>query len=265
LRPESRERSLDDPPRQNCGPWSSWGTAFLDLFFPPLCPVCGERLAGARRDPLCGDCWHSIKRVTPPFCLLCGSQFFAFAPSGAAYRCEECRRRRPPFAYARSVTRYDETVREALHAFKFRRVTALAEPLGDLMAHIGRSQVPLEEIGLLIPVPLHPSRQAERGFNQSELLARRVGMIWKVPVESRALRRVSLTRPQTELGRVERRRNVRDAFALTRPDLIAGRHVLLVDDIYTTGATVAEAARVLRRGGAEKVGVLTAARAQGAS
>jgi ComF family protein len=156
-------------------------------------------------------------------------------------------------------------VREALHALKFRGVTALAEPFGDLMAHVGRSMVPVDEIALLIPIPLHPSRQAQRGFNQSELLARRLGALWRIPVANRALRRVSSTKPQTELRRVERRRNVRNAFALAQPDAIAGRHVLLIDDIYTTGATVAEAARVLRRGGAGKVGVLTAARAQAMS
>ena len=241
--------------------WSDWLTALFDLFFPPLCPVCGLRLGDGRRDPLCGGCWRSIEPIAAPYCIVCGTPFFAFGPRDERHRCEECRRHRPPFAYARSIARYGGVIREALHAFKFDRVTALERPLGNLMAEVGRGMVSVEEITLLVPIPLHRSRQSARGFNQAELLARRLGKVWKIPVGQRVLRRLLATRPQTELNRSERRRNIRNAFSLTKPAAVRGQHVLLVDDIYTTGATSAEAARVLKRGGAAKVGVLTVARA----
>jgi len=242
-------------------PWNGWLTALVDLFFPPLCPVCGLRLGDGRRDPLCGGCWESIEPIAAPYCMVCGIPFSAFGPRGEHHRCEECRRHRPAFAYARSVARYGGVIREALHAFKFDRVTALERPLGALMAEVGRGMVSVGEITLVVPVPLHRSRQSERGFNQAELLARRLGRVWKIPVGHGILRRRVATRPQTELNGRDRRRNVRNAFSVVKPAALRGQHVLLVDDIYTTGATCAEAARVLKRGGAAKVGILTVARA----
>jgi ComF family protein len=151
-------------------------------------------------------------------------------------------------------------VREALHAFKFRGKRALARPLGDLLAEEGARLVPTEAVDCLLPVPLHPRREAERGFNQSTLLARRLGWRWGIPVVEEALRRTVATRPQTELGGDERRRNVSGAFVLRQPGAVADRRTLLIDDILTTGATVSECARVLLTGGAAAVGVLTVAR-----
>lgn len=151
-------------------------------------------------------------------------------------------------------------MREALHAFKFRGRRALATPLADLLVEVMEGRLPGGLPDLLVPVPLHPRRKRERGFNQALLLARRVGRGWRVPVRDDVLVRAVATPSQTELDAMARRVNVRDAFRLRRPDLIAGRHVLLVDDILTTGATLSECARCLREGGARVVGVLTVAR-----
>ena len=186
----------------------------------------------------------------------------AFSPHEDLHRCGECRRHRRSFAYARSASRYGGSVREALFALKFGRQSAVARPLGDLLAEAGRQMVPVGEIAFLVPIPLHRSREAERGFNQAELLARRLGRAWEIPVENRAIQRVSATRPQTDLNRAERRRNVRNAFSVTKLERLRGVHVLLIDDIYTTGATAEEAARALRRAGVARVGVLTVARAE---
>ena len=147
-----------------------------------------------------------------------------------------------------------------MHALKFQGKTALARPLGDLMAEVGATMLPVDAVDCLVPVPLHPSREAERGFNQSALLANRVSRRWGVPVEARALRRRRVTLPQTDLDASSRRANVRGAFAVSRPGAVDGRHVLLVDDVFTTGATVSECARVLLDAGATAVGVLTVAR-----
>jgi ComF family protein len=234
--------------------WRAWTGALLDLVFPPFCPVCHDRLGEVRRDPLCGRCWRSLERIEGPVCRVCGLSMTVPGICGA------CRRRRPPFAYARAATRYGETAREALHAFKFAGRRALAAPLGELLAELGPAALPAGPPDLIVPVPLHPRRERERGFNQALLLARRVGRAWDRPVRSDVLRRTAATPPQTELGVEARRANVRGAFALRRPELVAGRHVMVVDDVFTTGATVGECARCLRQAGAATVGVLTVAR-----
>ncbi len=245
----------------------AWVTALLDLVFPPFCPVCQRRLGEGRRDPLCGVCWESLDRIAPPYCRVCGLPFVRLpalevAPTlGAGHLCGLCRRRPPPFAYARAAVRYGEVAREAVHALKFGGRRALAAPLGDLVAEIAADALPAGAPDLLAPVPLHPRRERERGFNQAFLLARRVGDAWRVPVCADVLTRTLATRPQTELTAKARRGNVRGAFALRRPELVAGRHVVLVDDIFTTGSTVTACARCLREGGASAVGVLTVARA----
>lgn len=242
-------------------PVGQWATAFLDLLFPPLCPLCRRRLDEGRRDPLCGDCWASLERVRSPYCMICGLPFGSFGVgSEASHPCETCRRRRPVFSYARSATLYGDSVREALHALKFRGKPALSRALGDLLAEEGARLIPVEAVECLIPVPLHPHRETERGYNQSTLLARRVGRRWGVPVVEGALRRTVATRSQIQLSEDERRRNVSGAFTLRRPRAVSDRHVLLIDDIFTTGATVSECARVLLAGGAAAVGVLTVAR-----
>jgi ComF family protein len=152
-------------------------------------------------------------------------------------------------------------MREALHAFKFAGKSSLAGPLGDLLAEVGAALLPREDVDCLVPVPLHPLREAERGFNQSLLLARRVSRRWGIPVADGVLKRVRVTRPQTDLSARERRANVRGAFAFRRAEAMAGAHLLLIDDILTTGATVSECARVLLcEGRARAVGVLAVAR-----
>jgi ComF family protein len=235
--------------------WGPWVTAALDLVFPPLCPVCDGILGASRRDPLCGACWEGFERISPPWCRCCG------APLGIEGLCGACRRRRPRFAYARAAVLYGDLVREAIHAFKFGGRRGLATPLGDLLAGLGLSALPGAAPDALVPVPLHPRRARERGYDQALLLARRLERAWGVPVVADALLRAVPTQPQTDLGAAARRRNVRDAFAVRRAELIAGRHVVLVDDVFTTGATAGECARTLYRAGAAAVGVLTVARA----
>ena len=267
-------RSLEQPPglappRPSPTVWRQWLTAALDLVFPPFCPVCAQRLGSARRDPLCGDCWAGLERVSTPGCAVCGLAFVGFAgpsePTGGAAAtgrgtCGACRRRRPAFAYARAAAHYGDHARGALHAFKFGGRRALAAPLGDLLAELGPA-LPLPAVDLMVPVPLHPRRERERGFNQSWLLARRVAAAWGITAREDVLTRRVATAPQTALGAEARQANVAGAFRVRRPELVAGRHVLLVDDIMTTGATAGACARALREAGAATVGVVTVARA----
>jgi len=246
--------------------------ALLDLLYPPFCALCRLPLVPGRRerDPVCARCWERLERIAPPVCGVCG------LPLGAGFgerlgrlpgaihdpppRCGACRSTPPPYRYARAPARYEGAVRDALHALKFDGRRSIASPLAALLAESEDLGVPRPAIDLLVPVPLHPGRRAERGFNQAELLARELGRAWGVPVAADALVRARATRPQSELSGTERRRNVRGAFALARPERVAGRHVLLIDDVLTTGTTVAECARTVRGAGASAVGVLTVAR-----
>jgi ComF family protein len=242
---------------------SRFTVAALDLVFPALCPVCETTLGAGRRDPLCGTCWSAISRLGAPWCDRCGAASLATEADAEPQRvaprltCATCTTDPPPYDYARSAALYEGQLRDAIHALKFSGRRALAGPLGDLAAEQCAASLP-GAIDALIPVPLAAERERGRGFNQAALLARRIGSHLDVPIRSSWLARTRSTRPQSELSAIERRANVRDAFRAS--DRAAGRHVLVVDDILTTGATLEACARALRAAGARRIGVLTVAR-----
>lgn len=230
----------------------------LDLLYPPRCEVCGR----LRRAAICEECQEQIVPVQPPMCRICGEPFDPKAEGGPL--CARCRRgRHPPFSVARTAAYYEGPVVEAVRRFKYHCQMALGRPLGRVMVEAlsdGAAEG-LEPGGVdvVCPVPLHESRLRERGFNQSELLAEAVAGAIGKPVR-RLLTKTRPTLPQVDLPAESRARNVHDAFAADLREVIEGRVVLLVDDLYTTGATLRECARVLKRAGAEEVRVFTLAR-----
>jgi ComF family protein len=238
----------------------AWAVAALDLLFPAHCPACAAPLGEDRRDPLCGSCWAAIERIGPPQCATCGRPVPALdgavgSPAGGT--CPGCVAQPPAFDYARAAGVYAGPLRESLHALKFGGKRAVARPLGDLL--LAQCASALEaDVTVLVPVPLGRERQRERGFNQAELLAGRVAPCLGVRVAGRWLRRRHETRPQSDLNAAERRANVRHAFVAS--PAVAGHHVVIVDDVLTTGATAGECARALRAAGARRIGVLTVAR-----
>jgi ComF family protein len=238
-----------------------WLLAALDLVFPAVCPLCESTLGEGRRDPLCGACWNGLPRIDPPWCDRCGLPLGAFEPPIVAEPrlCQRCANDPPAFAYARAAGPYDGLMREAIHALKFRGKRTVAAALADLV-HERLGAVFPADVSALVPVPLTADREYERGFNQALLISERLGRLLDVRVEPRWLRRVRATRPQTELSSAERRANVRRAFAAS--PAVAGHHVVLVDDVVTTGATAAECARALLGAGAQRVGVVAVARAE---
>jgi ComF family protein len=235
----------------------SWLVAALDLLYPALCPVCVDPLGAGRRDPLCGRCWSAIPRLPRPACDVCGLPLASLAALDAPV-CPACSIDPPPFEYARVAALYAGTLREALHAFKFGRKRALARPLAALLAETCARRLPAD-VDALVPVPLAPARERERGFNQSRLLAERMAPVLGTAVRPGWLRRARPTRPQSDLGAAERAVNVRGAFRAA--PAAAGTHVVIVDDVVTTGATAADCARALREAGARRVGLLAVARA----
>lgn len=241
-----------------------WLDPLLDLLFPAVCPVCEARSDDPPHRPFCLACWRALPLLGGPECGVCGRPFVGLA---GGLPCDACRREPPPYGWARAVAAYRDGMRAAIHALKYRGRVAVGRPLAALLAEAGARRLPLAPDGAprdvldaIVPMPLHGARLAERGFNQAELLAAACAGRWGLPLVSRALVRTRATRPQTELDEAARRANVAGAFTVARPREVAGRRVLLVDDVLTTGATVGAAARALREGGAAAVGVLVLAR-----
>ncbi len=234
--------------------------ALLDFFFPPRCPFCGE--GGEANNPagVCAACFSRIRRVTRPRCRRCGVGFTT--DLGEDHLCSDCLRGTGHFTKGRALAHYEGLVPEIISRFKYRGDARLAKPLGDLLADYEDPDFSFHDYRLVIPVPLHPRRLRQRGFNQSLLLARRIGRRHSLPLNFTALRRIRATVPQTELSGAERQKNIRGAFAVFNPQAVTEKAVLLIDDVFTTGATVEECAKALIRAGAKQVDVLTLARAR---
>src|SRR3989338_3421248 len=200
---------------------------FLDLVFPPRCEVCRKSGEAA----LCPECFSSIRFMKPQFGL-------------------------------HSVSAYDGAMKTALHRLKFQKRKKLAEPLGVLIVnYLGQAQtLKMKEIDGIVPVPLHPRRRRERGFNQVELMAAVISRYFEVPVIP-MIERVKNTRPEFHPPRSARAVNIKGAFHVKEPLAAFNKRVLLLDDIYTTGSTVSEGVRVLSAAGARRIEVLTLSRA----
>jgi ComF family protein len=233
--------------------------------------VCGQELARAGFAGLCDACWARILPWTGPACARCGLPFASPRPEDAAESlCGICRREEFDFDWARSYGLYRGTLRSAILLLKFQRRERLGVQLGARLASLWNAHAELRdaERPALVPVPLHASRQRDRGFNQAETLAR--GLARKLkhegqksvpPVETRWLERTRPTLPQTGLSLKARRENVRGVFRAIAAERIRGRVAVLVDDVMTTGATLSACAAALRRAGADRVLALTIARA----
>jgi ComF family protein len=224
----------------------------------PACAACNELLAHPTRGAVCAACWQSIRPLTPPLCDRCGDPLPTWRSiSRPLAVCARCRRARPLVARARAIGAHDGALRHIVHALKYEGRRSLARPLAALMRRRGADI--LAGATCAVPVPLHPSRRRERGFNQAADLARHLD----VPVLF-ALRRIRATPTQTGLPAAQRHRNVRGAFAISRPGRGLSRMpaaiVVLVDDVSTTGATLEACARTLMAAGVQEVRALTAAR-----
>ncbi len=234
-------------------------TGIADLIFPPRCIACGAILERHAPLPFCPPCTEGIHFIRSPLCPRCGIPFPA--TEGEDHLCGECLATERPYAVARAVGLYEETLLTAIHLFKYRGRIGIGEVLGGIMADFAGGQWDMTAFSLIIPVPLHRKRLRERGFNQAVILARAIAKRFSLPLDFMTLRRELFTAPQVGLGREERSANVRKAFAVRKPEKIAGRRILLVDDVATTGSTLTECASALMRAKAEAVAVLTLARA----
>jgi ComF family protein len=237
------------------------GALALDLLYPPACLCC--RRAIAADGGLCPECWRAMRFIERPFCERLGAPFeadFATDESGRAVS-PEAQADPPVFSRLRAVACFEDgPARTLVHRLKYGDRLELAGPMGRWMARAGAEL--LDEADLLIPIPLHPWRLARRRFNQSAALAREIARQCGAPLETGLLLRVKPTPPQVGLNRGLRASNVRGAFAVDprRRAELAGRRLVLVDDVATSGATLNAAARVLLRAGAARVDALVFAR-----
>jgi len=238
---------------------SSVFTYIADLLFPLSCKMCGISIRMGETPGLCESCWSTIQFLDGPCCPRCGKPFaseaaLSYSPN---HQCGDCREKPPYYDRAISVAHYDKALAEAIHLFKYSKKTQWSRPLGRLLL---KRVSDLGKFDVILAVPLHPKRLRQREFNQSLLLAREVSLETGLPLQVDNLCRVRWTQPQIELNGEERRKNVRRAFEVKRPDQVEDRCVVLIDDVFTTGATVNECARILKRAGAKSVAVLTLAR-----
>jgi len=227
----------------------------LDFFCPRPCLNCQEIIPPQTPGLLCPDCLAALPLLPRPRCPRCGAPFRS--PMVSDHLCHACLRQPPPFNRARAAGFYDGFILEAIHRLKYQRQVLYAKFLGQIMVREPDISAMLADAQLLVPVPLHPRRLRWRGFNQALLLAKHLSHL---PVAPEVLIRRRPTLPQVGLSSQERLVNVKNAFAVTAPQEVNGRNIVLVDDVYTTGATIRECARVLRRAGAARLEVITVAR-----
>jgi len=231
------------------------GRAVVDGVLPPRCLACGEIVD--EPDAMCGRCWAGITFFAPPWCVICGLPFPH--PMGEDAVCGDCARGRPSWDRARAVLRYDKNSRRLVLGLKHGDQTHVAGAFGRWMHRTGNEI--LAGADLLIPVPLHWTRLFQRRYNQAALLAQAIRAAGGPELAADWLVRRRRTPAQGHLGPAARERNVHGAFAVRTGCNVAGKRVVVIDDVMTTGATVEECARVLKRAGAASVGVLTLARA----
>ncbi len=234
------------------------GRAALDLLLPPQCLTCDASVDEPGR--FCAACFRKVGFVSDPCCARCGVPFSHGGQGGPDLVCPHCREQPPPWQRARGALRYDDESRRILLPFKHGDRTEHAAAIAAMMARAGAAL--LHDADLLVPVPLHRRRLIARRYNQAALLARSLARIGGRPLVVDALQRVRATLPLGELSAAARTRLVADAFAMRpgRAAEIAGRRVLLIDDVMTSGATSAACAKVLLAAGAVAVDVLVAAR-----
>jgi ComF family protein len=229
-----------------------------DLVVPRRCPGCGAITEG----DFCGACADAIRPVAAPICETCGADL----PPGATSNrpdCEWCRPKKFRFDAARAAVQHDGPTRRAVIRFKYHRIPSLGGPLAALMTRaLDRAPELFEDLrgaDVIVPVPLHWRRLAWRGFNQADQLARPVAAALGIPVAP-SLKRIRNNRPQSRLTNKQRVENVKGIFALDPRFPVDGKKVILLDDVMTTGSTVNECARVLKKSGAKKVYVFTMSR-----
>ncbi len=230
--------------------------SLLDLLYPSHCIHCERRLSAEEKEGLCPSCLSQIPKNIPPFCPTCGR---SYRGTKGASRCGGCEGKVFPYDRLWFVAPYEGVLREALHTLKYKGRKPIAVSLAQLLIDFAKETLVSFKYDAVLAIPLARNKERERSFNQSALFAERVSEALAVPSSSGGLVRVRETAPQTTLTKTERFANLQEAFRVKDPRY-AGKNLLLIDDIVTTGATVFSASKTLRTSGAKTISVLTLAR-----
>ncbi len=239
-------------------PVKQWINTGLGFFYPEVCRLCEAERATAADGFVGPRCWQQARFIKPPFCARCGLPFEGDLTT--PFECTNCRELDLPFWSARSAVVARGVVLEAIHRFKYQRQLWFENFLAGLFLREALPALRGEPWDLIVPVPLHPLKLREREFNQASRLAAPLAAALKIPLNTKLLRRVNPTATQTLLTRAERTANMRGAFAVRSCVQLDGERVVLVDDVFTTGATTSACARALLGAGAGEVCVWTVAR-----
>jgi ComF family protein len=236
-----------------------WLNAGLAFVYAEVCQLCGEARATPAEGYVCAGCRARVRYIEPPFCERCGMPYEGAITTRLA-ECANCCETVLHFRSARSAVVARDQVRDAILRYKYNRALWFEPFLGDLLIERARPELAKEQWDLIVPIPLHPTKQRQREFNQAERLARRLGASVRIPVNHRLIKRTVATRTQTQLSREERVANMKNAFAVGSSMRLNGQRIVLVDDVFTTGATTSACAKALRAAGAGEVCVWTVAR-----
>jgi ComF family protein len=228
------------------------------LLYPEVCQLCQAARATPAEGYVCGDCRAKARFIQAPLCERCGRPYEGDITT--RFECANCQEMEWHFQSARSAVVARDPVLEVIHRYKYQRALWFEPFLAELLIRAASPALAAQRPGMIVPVPLHPAKRREREFNQAERLAARLSAATQIPVNKRLLQRVVPTRTQTQLSRPERLDNVRNAFAMRQGQRLNGERIVLVDDVFTTGATTSACARVLVAAGAGEVCVWTVAR-----
>ncbi len=229
-----------------------------DLVYPPNCFLCKKNLTTKTpTEKLCPGCLESIRFNIPPFCQKCSRHL---GKDTDKPKCRGCLKTDPQFDFAWGACFYTEPLRRLIHQYKYNQKTSLRHPLANLMASfIAQYHLDINQFDALVPIPLYPTQLRERGYNQAQLLTQNLSDIFEIPVMHSNLIKIRHTKHQTMLNEKERWTNIHGALRIKNSKDIRGKSILIIDDLLTTGATVSQAAHILKKSGAKTVGVFTLA------
>jgi competence protein ComFC len=237
----------------------SWLQNFELILFPSYCRLCSSYLESSQERIVCRNCWRDIKLEKSAFCLSCGRFFDGVAEP---HLCSSCLQAKPPYSVHRSCGRYRGKLKDIVLLCKFHNLPILADGLARFMLDRFKKEEALWwEVEAIVPVPLHPKRERLRGYNHAQKIAKKFAELSGIEMLDKRLVKVKNVPPQMSLAMADRFKSVQGAFAVGKNEGIKGKALLLVDDVYTTGATVCECTRVLLEAGAGDVRVLTVAQA----
>lgn len=236
---------------------------FFDLIFSSNCKICDKRLDDERKSCICSFCWSKIELINEPYCKKCGIPLFV--EDGIGGICGRCITNKNHFSLARSIGVYDGTLRDAIHLFKYKGKISLANNFMELFKSYFNKNKEFKNIfsgvDFILAVPLHKKKLRKREYNQSLVFTELISEYTGIQVLKNYLNRIKTTLPQSKLLREERFKNVKGVFDVTNYRYFNNKVLLLIDDIFTTGATVNECSKVLLKSGAKEIRVLTISRA----